>query len=150
VQRQKWRRQAGNDGYARVLVPRDEEQPVRATKARVSPPHLGGGDGGGDVAPTFSAALVVLEAALDEANKRAETAMALADRLEGRLAGAVDQARADRERLEFELRMAIAAQQEAQHEARAAQDAAEALRKGEEARKARGRWARVRAAWRGE
>ena len=40
--------------------------------------------------------------------------MALADWLGGRLAGAVDQARADRERLEFELRMAMAARQEAQ------------------------------------
>ena len=63
--------------------------------------------------------------------------MALADWLGGRLAGAVDQARADRERLEFELRMAMAARQEAQ-------DAAG------EARKARGLLARLRAALRGE
>ena len=59
-------------------------------------------------------------------------------------------ARADRERLEFELRMAIAAQQEARADARAAQDAAEEARREREERKARGRWARLRAAWRGE
>src|SRR4051794_38962166 len=57
------------------------------TRPRVGPPHQGGGDGGGDVAPTFLAALTVLESALAEANKRAGAALALADQLGGQLAG---------------------------------------------------------------
>ena len=46
-----------------------------------------------------------------------------------------------------ELRIELDA---ARAEAQAAQDAAEALRKEMDAEKARGRWARLRAAWRGE
>jgi hypothetical protein len=38
----------------------------------------------------------------------------------------------------------------ARHDAEAAQQGATALRQAEAARKARGRWARLRAAWRGE
>jgi hypothetical protein len=38
----------------------------------------------------------------------------------------------------------------AQYDARAAQQAAAELRQAETTRKARGRWARLRAAWRGE
>jgi hypothetical protein len=40
--------------------------------------------------------------------------------------------------------------QETENRARAAEQVADELRQAEEARKARGRWARLKAAWRGE
>ena len=58
-------------------------------------------------------------------------------------------ARADRERLERDLAAALTATDQARAEARAAQDRAETLTRENEARQVRGRWARLRAAWRG-
>ena len=52
--------------------------------------------------------------------------------------------------LRRELEAAQTARAVAAAEVRKAQDAAEALRQADEARKARGRWARLRAGWRGE
>jgi hypothetical protein len=64
---------------------------------------------------------------------------AQADGLRDRLVGA-----------QTELSLAQAAADRARVEAQAAQDAADTLRQADEARKARGRWARLRAAWRGQ
>ena len=126
--RRRWRKQAGNDGTTRVAVPVDEAVP-RETAS---------GDDPGDV--SFNArALGILESALTEANKRAEAALALADRAD---------ARADR--AEARAEAAEHAAKQAQGEALATAQAAEAVRRADAARKARGLLARLRAAVRGE
>jgi hypothetical protein len=88
-------------------------------------------------------ALAVLEEALAEANKRADAALALADRTLAQLAAAGGRA----DRLELDLATALDAANQARREAQAAQDA---LRRADDARKARGLMARLRAALRGE
>jgi hypothetical protein len=231
VQRLKWRRQAGNDGKARILVPHDELRVVSGTRPHTDRPRRGGDDGGGTsfdgTMSVHTRALAVLEeavtgltrraeqaearaddasAAAVAANQRADAALAVADRAQVQLSDAAsrigeaerraeaeraraDQAETDRraaegrvERLEQDRREALAlveqsaallavergkadglrdrlvgAQAEQALAQRAAtetrerlqrvQDAAEALRQADEARKARGRWARLRAAW---
>ena len=49
-----------------------------------------------------------------------------------------------------DLRQAREAADQAKHHAREAEDAIKSLRQADEERKARGRWARLRAAWRGQ
>jgi hypothetical protein len=65
VQRYKWRRQAGNDGRARVLVPHDAVAPVRGTDAGSSAPtHVtptsAGNDAGTDAGTMLAGALARL------------------------------------------------------------------------------------------
>jgi hypothetical protein len=110
----------------------------------------------------------------DEANARADAALALADRIGAQLADAgertdramslladaetvlkAERARADglRDKLigsQAELTLALAAAERARADAREAQKRTEALEQVEDARQARGRWARLRAAWRGQ
>jgi hypothetical protein len=110
----------------------------------------------------------------EEANSRADAALALADRTLAQLADAAaraDQADTDRRAAESRAGVADAALNAerqrvealrdqlnsaerdlavAQHDAKAAQQSAEVLRQADVARKARGRWSRLRAAWRGE
>src|SRR4051794_31268083 len=72
-----------------------------------------------------------MAALLAEANRRADAAASLADRLVA------------------QLREAHAPADQAEGRARAAQEQTEALERAEADRQARGRWARLRAAWRG-
>jgi hypothetical protein len=146
TQRHQWRRQPGNDGATRVYVPPDIER--RQTPRDDATPD------------DFPAkALVILEAALAEANRRAEGALALADRTLAQLSDAAAEADTLREAIEG-LRAKIARSEvlearaaterdRADARAQAAEDVAEELRKAEATRQARGRWARLRAAWRG-
>jgi hypothetical protein len=132
--RQRWRKQPGNDGTVRVAVPPGGTIPRETVRAKVP-------GNGTDWSPL-----------LIDANRRADAAVALADRLVARLeeAGArVDraEARAQQERLAADRFRGEA--EAARGEAREAQEAAEALRRAEAARKAMGRWTRLRAAWRG-
>lgn len=81
------------------------------------------------------------------------TAEARANRAEEAAAG--ERARADalRDQLEIaqeELRQASEASDQVRQRAREAEDGLEALRQADEVRKARGRWTRIMAAWRGE
>jgi chromosome segregation ATPase len=155
--RRHWRRQQGNDGTARVAVPvteatRREDKAGDATS-----------DDAGDVTRAITAletAVTALRDQLEQANERADRAEqgregeraradALRDRVDdlsakltdaqAELAAAQDQAEAGRRQLE--------ATQIALGEAEA--DAAE-LRQTDTQRKGRGRWARLRVAWRGE
>jgi hypothetical protein len=179
VQRYKWRRQAGNDGRARVLVPHDALAPVRGTDAgssapmHVTPTSAGNGSGT-DAGTMLAGALAALEDAvtglrgqLDVANARAERAeAAIADAasdvrelrshataLQVELAerqAALDRTQAEVRKTEAEieqLRAEAEAAKIAQAEAEA--DTAE-LRQADDARKARGLLARLRAAVRGE
>ena len=177
VRRQRWRRQAGNDGEARVFVPIDA----------LPGDETGGRDTGQtpDMPPGDLSALEDAVAALREraeaaerraeaaeadrrqADARADAAMAHVDQVTAMLADAA--ARADRadaaltgERVradalrdraksrEDDLALIRAALDQAQTEARNAHAEAQAIRHADEARKARGRWARFRDAWRGD
>ena len=135
VQRHRLRRQPGNDGMVRILV--DPTMLAQTGPPRRSTPTV----------TSDGAALV--EAAnrrADKAGKRADAALALAQGTMAQLAEA--NARADR--AEGRVTAIQAGLDVARAEARAAQDAAEAIRKEDDARKARGLLARLRAAARRE
>jgi len=124
VQRHKWRRQPGNDGQVRALVPNAW---LRSRQSDDS--HA---DSRRDTASDTVALVEAERRRADDANRRADVALALV---------ADANARADR---------AEARADAAEQAARKAQEAADELLHAEEARKARGRWARLRSAWRGE
>lgn len=90
--------------------------------------------------------VVNLEADLQEKNAQLADAAERADRLERDLAAARIIAQA----AQRDAQEAVETVEQARAEARTAQEAAEALRQADQARKARGRWARLRAAWRGQ
>jgi hypothetical protein len=166
TQRHGWRRQKGNDGFARVLVPPDMLRPERAHAGNIA------GDVTGDsrVPSLLAQTVAALETALTEANGRADSALALADRTLTQLADA--DARADK--LRTLLTEAEAQRDTARGEATAAKEAAEAerdriagelaqaverrtatevearvLREAENARQQLGRWRRAWRGWRG-
>lgn len=143
AKRQNWRRQPGNDGKVRVMVPTEALAMVRGTRQ----PHLEAdhplngaltGDLTGDltndltndgtVAAAFESALTVIREA------HAGEVRALREHL------AVTQERANR---------AEEALQDAQEAARIATDALKAARQAEEVRKGRGRLRRAWDGWRG-
>jgi hypothetical protein len=175
VQRERWQRSTGNERsrVVRVLVP--DEWLTRAKESlpdTASVPGMSREDTGMIVALTARAERA--EERTDEANKRADVAVALADRTLAQLAEATtraDTARDERDGLQAQLADAQAALSAAQAdteqvEARTAelaaqldqaraevQEAAQAaseLRQADDARKARGLVARLRDAWRGE
>ena len=167
VRRQRWRRQEGNNGVARVFVPSDQlTRPKSRDDARAETPDEARGaaqDNAPDPADiaryiaTFEATLTVLREAhageiaalqnLHEANAseiaalrgERDAAQTMVDRALAMLADAT--ARADG--LQGDLDMA-------RTQAKAAQDAIEELRRADEARKGRGLLARLRAAVRRE
>ena len=165
VQRYKWRRQAGNDGRARVLVPHDAMEKVRGSDAgddagtSAAPTDAGNGAGTG-AATMMARGLAALEDAVQvlreqlaaerQGKERAEAAVAgersRSDVLRSRLNEMIE-ARAEADRAIAEERLRADAAHAA---AQAAQQAAEQLRQADEARRARGRLRRVLAAWRGE
>ena len=120
--RKHWKKLPGNDGTVRVAVPGE----VAVSRETL---HETASETSRD---TLSRAVAALETAVTTLTQQ------------------LGDARADRERLELQFRMAIAAQQEARADARAAQNAAEELRREREERQARGLLARLRAAVRGE
>ena len=149
AQRNHWRRRRNNRGEALVMVPEDA---LPADTAGGQPADKD------DVPPDIAAgALAALEDAiaalreqLAQANGRADRveAAAASDRERAEAAIAGDRQRADAlrgriEALQADLDMARA-------QATTAHEMVRTLRQTEETRKARGRWARVRAAWRGE
>jgi hypothetical protein len=167
MRRRHWRRQPGNDGHIRVWVPAGEQEPKAETRpddrADVSADVRSDStsdiradaladirSGVMEVVRPLQDAIAVLEAQLTEANARAtRSEQAVAD----------ERVRADilRDRLEAlqaELRRTQHAAEvragDAEQAARIALGTVETLRRAEEARRGRGRWARLRAAWRGE
>jgi len=136
--RQGWRRQKDNHGVVRVYVPLEHLQGQQDALAdTVDAPAVASAD--------VSAAIVALESAvaalreqLTAANSRAGLAEARATRAEEAVAG--ERVRAD---------MLWDQLKSVQAELRWAQQQAEALRQAEAERKARGRWTRLRDAWRG-
>ena len=171
VRRARWRRQVDNQGVTKAAVPL-----AYIELGRTSPPGSQGEDPPDFKA--FDAALAAVHEAKDGEiaawRQRAEAAEARADRTGAQVTEAGERAdralalladaetvlKAERSRADglrdkligaqAELSLAQTAADRARGEAQAAQEAAEALRRAKEARKARGRWARLRAAWRGE
>jgi hypothetical protein len=158
-----WRRQPGNDGATRVLVPPDIER--RQTPRGDGPP----------TPPSDSAAILavwreraeVAERRADQADADRRQAEAARQAAETRADHAEQGREAERERAhELANRMLVAQgaadraeaeagelrrQAEAAQAARAEAEAnAEELRQAEAVRQGRGRLARLRAAWRGE
>ena len=174
ARRMKWRRQGGNDGFARVLVPLAFIEPA-GDKARDKPQEAQGeAPRDSDASVAFQAALIAVReahagevAALQTRANIAESfAAELRSRLDEQAAAAaelrraLEAAKADVEQVEQgretaearadELRTRL---DELEAQLRAQQegvDAAEEFRQAEAARAGEGRWARLRAAWRGE
>jgi hypothetical protein len=163
-----WKRIPGNDGHARVAVPMPAIMP-RETTSPVQHPgeHDARHDVGRHGAAGFSAALEAVTAAharetaaLEATISAQAQVIATKDSLIAVLRVVADQARAEtqeasalQEQLDAAEARATSAEQaaeQARQHVREAEDAIEQLRQTEEARKGRGRWARLRAAWRGE
>jgi hypothetical protein len=132
ARRHKWKRVLGNDGVARVAVPPDAaalvpDDPGDKRAQRVDP------------VPALRAAVETLRDQLRREGDRADKAEARADRLETAMAG--------------QSALIAAAEERAKQSDTAAQEAgqrAERLAAADAARRARGRWARLKAAWKGE
>jgi hypothetical protein len=172
-----WRTQPGNDGRTLVMVPEDAavrprpRPPVRSPEQ--PPDHV---DEIARLTARTERAESDRRAAeqrANEANRRADAAdsdrreaVALvqksvamltdergrADRAEAAITGERQRADALRDRLvgtQAELTLAQAAAERARVDVQEAQRRAEALEQAEDARQARGRWARLRAAWHG-
>jgi hypothetical protein len=122
AERQAERAARAEEQHDRVLADLQSEREQRAAEAA-----------------QFQAALDAVSADMRAERSRAERAEAFRDG---------ERARADALRDRLEMVQTEAA--EAKQHAREAEEAIAALRRGEEDRKARGRWARLRAAWRGE
>jgi hypothetical protein len=113
TQRQRLRRQPGNDGKVRVLVPRDMLEPSqRASQDKVR------SDRAGDARDALRTAIEALKG-----ENAAQTSLIA------------------------ELRIGL---EQARAESQEAREALAELRRADDARKALGRWARLRRAWRGE
>jgi hypothetical protein len=159
-----WRKQRDNRGTLRCLVPAAFIGLTQGGRAdtRADARMVSRADDGADLSAaiiTLRDAVTMLGDQLSHERMRADTAQAERDDLRARLADAqaalaaaqadVEQVERGREAAETrtdELRRELEASQIAQGEAEA--DAAE-LRQAEDARKGRGRLARLRAAWRG-
>ena len=154
VRRRQWRRQPGNDGKIRVLVPPDELKPnpnVRPDDRTDVPPDRPSdtiADIRADimeVAQPLRDAIAVLRVQLDEANTRTVRADVHAEQSEARAMRAEEAVAAERVRADV-LRDRL---ESAQAELRRAQEGAEALRRAEAERRARGRLRRTWDGWRG-
>jgi hypothetical protein len=182
VRRLGWRTQPGNDGRTLALMPEDADLRPGGAHA-VQPDDDRGGEEDDDRAVTAMLTGLLTEATAradraeeraQEANGRADAALALADRTLTQLTDAgqrADRAEAARQsadaliaNLEADMRAKDAelvqqrilteqARQQASEQEQAAQEALQAtheLRRAEEARKARGRLWRVWDGWRGK
>jgi hypothetical protein len=148
VRRRKWRRQSDNQGNVRILVPPEDSELA---------------DSPLDIVQSLES---TFREQVEHERKRAENAEARADRTLALLAEAnTDRAaavtRAERaEALIANLETDVATKEEvaaqlraecdrARQHAREAEDAIVELRQAEAARRGQGRWARIKAAWRG-
>jgi hypothetical protein len=137
--RRHWRRRPGNDGTARVAVPMTEATPRE--------------DRAGDDASDVTKAVTALEAAVTALREQLERAEGRADRAETAatvLRQRFEDLTAKLADAQAELAAAMDRAEQAQDRAREAEGAAAELSRADDARKGRGRWARIRAAWRGE
>jgi len=137
VARERWPRSSGNDRSrtVRVLVPEDWLQPAKERPAISGDLPPGSADASGMLAAIENAHRGEIEALKGQV----EALRTLADASGAKLVDA-----------EARLAAAEEARRQARAEAQSAQERADALARAEDTRKARGRWSRLRAAWRGE
>lgn len=168
ARRMKWSRLGGNDGFARVLVPLAFIEPA-GDKAKDSP-HEGQGDAprDSDASVAFQSALIAVREAhagevaaltgrVNVAESFAAELRVQLDEVRGKLVDAEAAVRSMAERASHEVGRAAEAEADLRRELEAVQmtlgeaeaDGAE-LRQAEAARVGQGRWARLRAAWRGK
>ena len=176
--RKGWQRQPGNDGAARVAVPVGEDQPSPYdARGGTGDAAMGEAPGHGarDAhAAEFALAIEALRGELTASHQREAEAHVRADRAEAAAAALREQIETERQRADHaeqgregeraradELRDRIevmaadlAAARGAENRARAETDLlarkVNELTKANDARRASGRWARLRSAWRGE
>jgi hypothetical protein len=137
VRRHRWRRQTDNGGHVRALVP------VEALDKPAERPGAMPADSPGAGPALIGELTAALEPVVALLNRQIEQANGRADRAEAALTAERGRADALRDR----LAAAEADRDRARAQAHTAQDE---LRQADAARRARGRWARLRAAWRGE
>jgi hypothetical protein len=133
ARRRKWRRQRDNRGNVTVLVPEDELQP-----SPDGPPD-GPADGHEDSAGLINTLRDAFATALGARDGEIAALRVVIDAKEGQLVAYRDQIDAQRERLDA-----------AEAAAEEARGAFERLQAADAARRGQGRWARLRAAWRGK
>jgi hypothetical protein len=205
IRRQGWRRQPGNDGRVRVLVPEgalggresrppegypreatpEGNDPIETILAALREAHAGeisrltealaraeqataaeraridalivSSNGLRDQIATIEAKLAAETARADEAEQVREAARKRAHELANRamaLEGAADRAEAEADALRTEVTLIqatkLATAEQAHAAAQAAQERLDAMRRADAERRGQGRWARLRAAWRGE
>jgi hypothetical protein len=136
VQRHRLRRQPGNDGLVRILVTPD-------VLAQTSPPRRSTPT----VTPNGAAAFETALAAIREAHAGELTT--LRDQLQDQR-GRVERAEVTIATQTSLIGAAETRAELAEAEARDVQNKLAEMRQADDARKALGRWARLRAAWRGE
>ena len=160
AQRKRWRRIPGNDGIARVLVPLDWLVPAKDASPDHSPEPSGEPS---PILAAFEAALAAVREAKDgeiatlrqqverlaaQADAERTRADALRDRIED-LQGRLGQSEAEGAAADVQTAQLTAQLKQARAEAQAAAEAAADMRQADDERQGRGRWARIRAAWRG-
>jgi hypothetical protein len=155
VQRQRMRRQPGNDGRVRIWVPRDMLEPAR--RAAQGPSQAlsqrsvrsdGAGDESGAVAALKSAYLGQIEALHGQLTAKDGQVVALREQVAAHAATINAQARviAQSEVRTKELEQALEGARTAHSEV---ESRAGELQRQIDERRGRGRWARLREAWRG-
>ncbi len=158
--REGWRRIPGNDGSTRVLVPREWLRPARESsreRSRESSREDTRAISALEAAFTTVLAakdneVAALRAVIEAKDGELAAMRGLVDGFEGRLTALEterDRALADAAYLRETMRKAEGDRAAAVVIADEAVRAAEALRQAEAARRGQGRWARLRAAWRG-
>lgn len=142
ARRMRWRRQSGNDGFARVLVP--VAFLGLAGDRSKDGPHDAQGDEQGESPHAVETALAMLGERLAREDARADRAEATAAELRVQL----EHAQREVADLRTQLERTQGYVEQAQREAQEAQEAADELRQAEATRKGRGLPARLLAALR--
>ena len=146
VRRHKWRRERNNEGHTIALVPATWADPASPSdEANVSEHVASNG---------ASYAVVVLEQALDTLREAHSRELVVLREAHGAqvalLQGELVAAREAVEQAEGRAHSALQAVARAEQDREAAEAAAQELRKEIAAKRARGRWTRILAAWKGE
>jgi hypothetical protein len=138
TQRHRLRRQPGNDGKVRVLISRDMLAPSHRASQRA------------DESDEQSGTLQAVGTAYDTALAAKDQESAARDAVVAELRTRLDQARAELSEARMEISALTIAAEQAEAAARTAEERVAKMEAAEAARRGRGRWSRLRAAWRGE
>ena len=136
AQRHRLRRQPGNDGKVRVLISRD----------MLAPPH--GASQRTDESDEQSGTLQAVRTAYDTALAAKDQEIAARDAAVAELRTSLDQARSELSEARMEISALTIAAEQAEVAARTAEERVAEMEAA--ARRGQGRWARLRAAWRGK